>query len=315
MTLRQLEQFLEMVACGSINKAASSLGLTQQSLQASLNGLEKSLGFALFCRSRKGLELTPQGREILPEIRQIVSIARKWSRFKADTRSRRATIRIVGTVTMINLFMEQLALYFKEKYPAVALEVTEAFVKEAVQAAGKGAIGIFGSVPPVEVQAIREQLNADGLEMEIIGRDDYRIFINSAHPLASREHIRLKDLAQFTPALYPGDDRGFYYSGVFRHFSGRQSPYYASKQDSLLKLVGRDTTLAAVFPGSAIRNPNVPAGSICACEIGDFPMPGLVCLAWPQQFRAPSVEAELVAQIRRICSKRTPGESPLMTSE
>ncbi|MGN1037998.1 MAG: LysR family transcriptional regulator, partial [Mailhella sp.] len=58
MTLRQFEYFLKIADCGSFNKAAQMLSMSQQSLQSSVNSFEKQLGFTVFVRSRNGICLT-----------------------------------------------------------------------------------------------------------------------------------------------------------------------------------------------------------------------------------------------------------------
>jgi DNA-binding transcriptional LysR family regulator len=302
MTVRQFEHFLKIVQCGSINKAALQLSLTQQSLQSSINSLEKQLGFTVFVRSRTGISLTPQGEEILNDIQQIMDIVEGWKRLEDD--SARKVIRIAGTISMINLVMGKLVIHFKKKYPNVALEIHEARRQEAVNLVRQEAmVGIFGAVPPAEIELTRELLLKDNRTLEIMGKDDYVVFINSAHPLAKTKQIKLSQLAQFTAALYPQDDHKFCYSEIFSFFSKNTTPYYASKQENLLKLVGRDQSIAAVFPGSAIYNPNLETDRLATLPVSDFPMPGLNCLAYPKMETLSPIEEELILQIRKLFAK------------
>ena len=74
MTIRQFRYFLKIARCGSINKAALQLDITQQSLLASMNSLEKSLGFSVFSRSKSGVSLTPQGEAILDDVQRIMTV-------------------------------------------------------------------------------------------------------------------------------------------------------------------------------------------------------------------------------------------------
>lgn len=230
-----------------------------------------------------------------------MNIVEAWKRLEND--SARKTIRIAGTVSMINLIMERLLIHFKEMYPNVALEIHEALRLEAVALVRRESmIGIFGAVPPDEIEQTRELLLRDNRTLEVLGADDYVVFINGAHPLAGEKQIRLAQLSQFTAALYPQDDHKFCYNEVFQFFSKSTTPYYASKQENLLKLVGRDQSVAAVFPRSAIYNPNLEAGSLAVLPVSDFPMPGINCLAYPKQESLSPVEAELVIKIRELCA-------------
>lgn len=62
ISLEQIRYFLVIVQCGSLNKAAERLYLSQPSLTKQLHHLEQSLGCELLKRNYGGIEPTPQGR-------------------------------------------------------------------------------------------------------------------------------------------------------------------------------------------------------------------------------------------------------------
>ena len=74
MKIENIRLFLAVVRTGSINKAAESLFISQQSLGVIIKGLEKELGLTLLARSRKGVRLTRQGEAFLPYAQGIVSL-------------------------------------------------------------------------------------------------------------------------------------------------------------------------------------------------------------------------------------------------
>ncbi|MCI8366734.1 MAG: LysR family transcriptional regulator [Eggerthellaceae bacterium] len=61
MNIDQIGYFLDLVVTRSINQSAARLYLTSQGVSKSLAQLEKEIGFALFVRTSKGLELTEEG--------------------------------------------------------------------------------------------------------------------------------------------------------------------------------------------------------------------------------------------------------------
>lgn len=65
MTFRQLSYLVEISKCGSINKAAHNLFLSQTAISASIKELELELGISLFNRTNRGVEFTLDGREFL----------------------------------------------------------------------------------------------------------------------------------------------------------------------------------------------------------------------------------------------------------
>lgn len=65
MTFQQLIYIVEVSKCGSINKAAHKLYLSQSGLSASIKELEDELNIRLFDRSNRGVVFTQEGKEFL----------------------------------------------------------------------------------------------------------------------------------------------------------------------------------------------------------------------------------------------------------
>ena len=81
MTLLQMNYILEIDRCGSMNKAAQSLFVSQSALSSAILEVEKDLGFPIFRRSNRGISLTEDGRELVSQITPIVEQCRKLSRY------------------------------------------------------------------------------------------------------------------------------------------------------------------------------------------------------------------------------------------
>ena len=62
MDVRQLEYFIAIHQAGSFSGAALKLGIHQSVLSRQVQALEKELGFSLYRRTGRGVELTPEGR-------------------------------------------------------------------------------------------------------------------------------------------------------------------------------------------------------------------------------------------------------------
>lgn len=65
MKIEQLRQLVEVAKTKSINQAASNLYISQPNLSLSLRNLEAELGYALFNRNNRGIEMTPDGQRFL----------------------------------------------------------------------------------------------------------------------------------------------------------------------------------------------------------------------------------------------------------
>ena len=72
--LKQLEAFVAAAEQGSFTRAAQSLYLTQSTVSAHIQTLEKALGQTLFRRdARRAVSLTEAGRAVYPRAREILS--------------------------------------------------------------------------------------------------------------------------------------------------------------------------------------------------------------------------------------------------
>ena len=61
MNLRQMEIFLRVTECESFLEAANSLFMSQSAVSQQIIRMEKELGFPLFQRNGRGIQLTESG--------------------------------------------------------------------------------------------------------------------------------------------------------------------------------------------------------------------------------------------------------------
>lgn len=71
-TIKQLEYFVRLAESTTFRGAAEQLKISQPTLTAQIYNLEKSLNLTLVERSRSGATLTPAGRDLLANARQVL---------------------------------------------------------------------------------------------------------------------------------------------------------------------------------------------------------------------------------------------------
>ena len=107
MDVKYFKYVLEIYKCGSINKAATNLFITQSNLSASIKGLEEQLGFSIFTRHNLGIKLTPEGELFLLSAKNIIleleTIERIPQKFQLD---RNLSISCTYSSTFMESFME-----------------------------------------------------------------------------------------------------------------------------------------------------------------------------------------------------------------
>jgi DNA-binding transcriptional LysR family regulator len=71
--LVQLEAFVQVARTSNFRAAARELNVSQPALTRSIRIVEEALGTTLFDRTAHGVELTPNGRMLLPIAERILS--------------------------------------------------------------------------------------------------------------------------------------------------------------------------------------------------------------------------------------------------
>ncbi|WP_019201811.1 LysR family transcriptional regulator [Tsukamurella sp. 1534] len=94
--IRHLRFFVAVAEEQHFGRAADRLGITQPPVSAGLRRLEEALGVTLIDRSRRGADLTPAARELLPRARVMVGDADRFvaeaARLGAGTGERRVAL-------------------------------------------------------------------------------------------------------------------------------------------------------------------------------------------------------------------------------
>ena len=79
MNIQQLTYIVEIANRKSISRAAEYLFVSQPALSQQIRNLEKELGYRVFRRTSKGLELTEKGNLFYEKAQEMLE---DWNRFK-----------------------------------------------------------------------------------------------------------------------------------------------------------------------------------------------------------------------------------------
>ena len=119
-----LPYFLAAVRSGTLRGAADATGATHATVKRHIEVLETSYGVQLFRRTRRGLELTSAGRDLLPlaeEAELKINEARK--RVQGLDREESGVVRFSTTGTLIYEIVAPILAKFAKAYPDIDLEI------------------------------------------------------------------------------------------------------------------------------------------------------------------------------------------------
>ncbi|WP_371380491.1 LysR family transcriptional regulator [Sporomusa aerivorans] len=181
MDIKKYEVLLHTIDKGSFLRACEDLGYTQSGITHMMNNLENEIGFPLLQRSNKGVQLTPEGKKVLPTIRELVNFNNKLNQ-EIDLIKGLETgkVRIGSFVTVACAWLPRVIQTFQGKYPGIQIELFEENsiwrLEEWLQ---EGFIDIcFFSKQPYHT-----------FEWIDLKKDPYLAVVPSKHPLAKQEQV------------------------------------------------------------------------------------------------------------------------------
>ena len=145
---------------GSLTRAARVLMTSQPAVTRIIHNLENDLGCRLFIRSKKGVELTPEGRLFYEYISAACAQIFKGENELASMVSLdNGTICVSATETALHCCLFQAVAAFKKQYPNVRFKLLNNSSTDSIQAlkAGKADLAVVSSSVPETVHPLKVQ--------------------------------------------------------------------------------------------------------------------------------------------------------------
>ena len=131
-------------------RAAARLAMTQPPLSQQIRALEDALGAPLFARTKRSVELTPVGRDLLPEVQRLLAAA-DGLRPLAQSLARGDTgvLSLAFVSTADYGLLPPLLRQFGEAHPRVRLQLLEATSDVQIEELIAGRIDAGLIIPPL----------------------------------------------------------------------------------------------------------------------------------------------------------------------
>jgi len=195
MELRHLRYFIAVAEELHFGRAAERLCIAQPPLSQQIQQLERELGFRLFDRTQRHVELTAAGELMLEEAREaLAGLERAAAAGRRVARGEVGWIGIgfVGTATYE--FLPAALSAFRALHPEVELVLRELVSAKQVQALRDRRIHVGLARPGIVEQ---------GIVSIPLYREALVAALPTRHPLAQRERLTLADFADEPFILFP----------------------------------------------------------------------------------------------------------------
>lgn len=199
MSISKYEAFLKTVELGSLTKAAETLGYTQSGMTYILNSLEEQCGLTLLKRDRSGVQLTSDGLEMLPYIKELYESWRRVSEKLGQLRGMESGHLRIGTFTSVSThWLPQIIRTFRLTYPNITFELVHGDYRQIEEWILKGRIDLGFTQLPL----------GEGIDYIHMQSDDLWAVLPENHPLAENESVTLEELLPEPFIMYAENTAG-----------------------------------------------------------------------------------------------------------
>lgn len=209
MTFQQLTYVVEISKCGSINKAAHKLFLSQSGISTAVRELEEELGIQFFARSNRGVEFTPEGKEFLSYAVSLLDQKQHIESLYGQGRDTSAPVHF-SVSTQRYPFTEDAFLKLLDHMPenrfqfAIKEDCMDAVIDDVYD--HRADIGVIFMTELTE-KIIRRFLESRELAFHEIATVAPCIFARKGHPLTKQESVSEDDLFNY-PYLFFAQTQG-----------------------------------------------------------------------------------------------------------
>ena len=223
-TLKHLTYFVATADAGGITGAAHGLHVSQPSISAALAQLERRLGLQLFLRHHaQGLSLTPGGRRLLGQARQLIAHADELRLAALDLDGGLAGQLDLGCfITFAPWIVPGLLRGFSRQFPESRVRLHESHVQGVLEGLRNGHSEI--------ALTYDLDLGADIL-FEPLGEFPLYAMLPAGHRLARGRQVRLADLVKESFVLLGLPQSREYFLSIF--YALRLEPRIAYETGSL----------------------------------------------------------------------------------
>ncbi|HTO39535.1 MAG TPA: LysR family transcriptional regulator [Rhizomicrobium sp.] len=252
---------LYFVAVGeelSFRKAADRLNIAQPWLSRQIRKLEEQLGFDLFVRTTRHVEVTERGARLLERARILArEVAATRTLAKSLTREHPDKLRL--GVPFYGLYVnERIALFdtFTDRHPTIKLDIRTGLSAQLQTDLLNGEIDASFSAGSIDESA---------LDILMICVGGVEIMMHDSDALAAKDELSPGDLDGCVASVFPRPSNPGLYDQLFSAFQGRASRFVEYSNISFTRRLEELGSLTAVPSWSPILGTGSVRRRLPAC--------------------------------------------------
>ncbi|MBT9511667.1 MAG: LysR family transcriptional regulator [Acidovorax sp.] len=196
-TPRQLEAFVTVAELRSFAATADRVALTPSAVSQLVSELEDALGFKLFERSTRRVDITSAGREFLASAESVLKHLRMAQTAASDVRNRAAGIvRIAAPLVVASVILPKAIKAYVQKRPKVRIHIRDVPVEKLVDAVASG---------DADLALGPDRVCGDDVTRIQLFESPWVLWCAPTHPLAHKRNVTWDQLHAY-PLVAAGRD-------------------------------------------------------------------------------------------------------------
>ncbi|MGG1659982.1 LysR family transcriptional regulator [Brevibacillus sp. NRS-1366] len=184
MHIENLEAFVYVVHFNSFNKAADALFLSQPSISARIQTLERELDVKLFLREGKNFSLTEKGKQFLPYAQQILQSYRKGKQQLRQEQTNLQELKIGCTASVSAYILPELLPLLKKIHPEMQIKLltapSETILEKVLQ-------------KEIDLGLVRN-ISHPLVDSVLFYEDPIRLYVHEGHPFIEQPPLSLDEI-------------------------------------------------------------------------------------------------------------------------
>lgn len=196
MRIEQLRYIYEIIAAGSLRSAADHLHTTQQNLSAYVANLEKEIGTKLFIRTPEGMQLTDDGKKLIPLFKELTSTYEKILNMGArqdiisDVKGK---LSFACHFTITRFISSSILDDFCSLFPNIDLTLIEVYtddINDILEDENELDVILF----PIDQENLSKIITPNGFSVRTVAKDSLVLVCGKDSPLAKRRKVAISSL-------------------------------------------------------------------------------------------------------------------------
>jgi LysR family transcriptional regulator, low CO2-responsive transcriptional regulator len=294
----QVEAFVQVSKHRSFSRAAEALQLTQPSITARIQALERELGEEMFERGGRGVRLTDAGNAFLPYVERILQTLREGRDAVDEVRNvQLGSLRLGTAITISTYVLPNILHKFTDRYPGLEVVVRTGRSEQVMQMLLSDEVHV----------ALARSLANPEVENIHLYDDEIVLAVNPEHPFAKGGRVTVAEAATEPIVLF---DRGSSYYGLINNFFRQAGviPNVAMELDSLeaTKRMVEEGLGIALVPLVTVER-ELASGDLVKVDLADAePLSRPIALIYRKSRKRPRTAQAFIDTLAEIYAVRAP---------